>query len=105
MTWIKAPQDDASVRNIRRSNATSTAISNPAKIAPGEDKAENQTQVNFDINFKNHERRKTDRRKQQRRQGSSPVVLDTRLQYDRRRSDRRKAEGSEQTLNHIDKYC
>jgi len=105
MTWIKAPQDDTAVRQIRRTNDASYAIKNPANVVGGENNKEHQAQVNLNVNFKQHERRKTDRRKQDRRQRNDPVVLNTRMQHDRRRGDRRHEENFDQAVKHIDKYC
>lgn len=105
MTWIKAPQDDTAVRNIRRTNTNSNAIKNPAKVLAGENNLEPQARINPTPNFQHHERRKTDRRQQQRRQRNDPVVLNTRMQHDRRREDRRQSENSENALKHIDKFC
>jgi len=105
MTWIKAPQDDLAVRQLRRNNSASNAIKHPGKVLASENNVARHARIERNINFKQHERRKTDRRKKERRQRNDPVVLNTRMQYDRRRSDRRQAEDQEQTLAHIDKYC
>jgi len=105
MTWIKAPQDDFAVRQLRRNNKSSTAINNPAKVVASENNVEPHNRVNLNLNFKQIERRKTDRRRQQRRQSNNPVVLDTRMQYDRRREDRRQEDDNDQAIQHIDKYC
>lgn len=105
MTWIKAPQDDHAVRQLRRNNSASNAIEHPGKVVASENNVEQHTRIERNINFKQHERRKTDRRKQQRRQRNDPVVLNTRMQHDRRRSDRRLSEDQDAALTHVDKFC
>lgn len=92
MTIVPIPRDDAGLHRLQESNAARAAGAvAPVTAIPNLEKRPAEPAAADRPRARQPNRRRTDRRHQQRRWARHAVLLDTRLQHERRRGERRGA--------------
>lgn len=100
MTSINIPRDDLGTLDIKLNNSSSEAIkpTNEARPTPATQESNNRVLPQDSLPHQ-EKRRKGDRRKEDRRQKQVPVLLDTRVQGDRRQQARRRSDAESNQAN------